>query len=604
MSGIALAFQCERGSVDRDALARMVAALAHRGGAARTWEAPGIALACLHRGLTPQDAGDAQPFALAGGNAAGAFDGRLDNRDELAAALGLAPAEARELPDSAYVAAAFGRWGEDAFARLVGPFALVIADRSRQRLLLVRDAIGDRSFYYAESAQGLFAASEPAAVAAACGSWSLDRRRLAAWFALHEPPFGSTFFAGVHEVPPAHLLVADASGSRLRRYWQPREVPVPRGDAERAALFREVLDAAVTSRMRSIRPPAALLSGGLDSAPMAVLAARDAERDQRGNLRTVSWVFNRHRDSDERRFVDALAAAAPLDCAWLEADDLGPRPESWPLNPNTPEETPYRAVMDAAYRRAVELGSDVLLAGTWGDDLYWGGDAWWWELLGAGRVGAALREGRLAFGALGTRRFVRACLLRPLLPAPVLARLRSPLPLEWLTPEAAALLDEDLPSAAGRRPAQQRVVMSPGNAHYAASETRLAAQAGVELRYPFRDRRLVELALALPAYELYRGATTRPILRRAFAELLPPAILARDDKASLDPLYRAGVAEAADRLQALLRDGEPSWGEYVRRDWLQRAVPGRRESPQAELVVWHALCLAIWRARMVTLSIH
>ena len=596
MSGIALAFHRGGGPVDGQAFARVVSALSHRGGPPQTVSGDGVVLARLHRAFTVEDQADPPLTGLAPGVWL-ALDGRLDNRPELAAALGLSPAEERGWSDAAYAASVFARWGEAGLARLVGEVALAIWDAARRRVILFRDALGDRSLYYAVSGELLVAASEPFAVAAAIGSWDLDRERLASWFALREPPLGSTFFAGIREVPAAHLLAVDAATARLSRHWAPLADEIEGTDEERATRFREVLEEAVRCRLRARRPVSALLSGGLDSAPMAMLAAR-----HQGTLRTISWVFSRHRASDERRFVAAMAEALPLDTVLFEADELGPELEAWPLNPNTPEETPYRAVMDRAYRLAAAGGSEVLLAGTWGDDLYWGGESWWWSLVRDGRLKAALDDGRAAIGEMGARRFLRSCVARPLVPGPLLRRLRPATPPPWLTPEAAALLPDPAPvPIPGRRANQQRAVLSSGNAHHAAAETRLTAMAGIEVRYPFRDRRLVELALSLPAYDLYRGRWTRPVLRRAFHDLLPAMVLQREDKASMDPLFREGTAVAELRYRDLLLGSTALWSEYLRPEWVASAPPGQRESPGEELALWHALCLATWRPRMLSL---
>ena len=104
---------------------------------------------CLHQ-LTPEDSFEHQPLLFADRFVV-LFDGRIDNRPELSDALGISASELHALPDSMIVLRLFDRWGERAFERMVGVFAIIIMDLQDGRVLCARDQMGLRALHYHRS---------------------------------------------------------------------------------------------------------------------------------------------------------------------------------------------------------------------------------------------------------------------------------------------------------------------------------------------------------------------------------------------------------------------------------------------------------------------
>ena len=97
----------------------------------------------------------AQPFV--DGDLAITADVRLDNRDELLAALGLAD---RSMSDAALVLAAYRRWATDCPSRLLGDFAFALWDAHRRALFCARDHFGVKPFCYSAGTDRFVFASE------------------------------------------------------------------------------------------------------------------------------------------------------------------------------------------------------------------------------------------------------------------------------------------------------------------------------------------------------------------------------------------------------------------------------------------------------------
>jgi asparagine synthase (glutamine-hydrolysing) len=606
VSGIAVLFQRDGAPADAAIVRRMLGRLAHRGPDGERVVALGpVCLGHRHFWTTPEEVGEEQPLTDPSGRYEIVLDGVVDNRDEVGAWLGLVARELAATSDAALLSMVFARRGAEGFSRVVGSFAAAIWDVLDRRLTLVRDPLGDRTLSYALVPGAVVVASEEQAVLAhPAVDHALDERRLAQYFAVAEPDSDATFFAAVREVLPGHAVVVDMGRCTSVRTWEgPSREPLRlRGDAEYGEAFRAVLAEAVRARMRSTGPVSVLLSGGLDSSSIAATAASLRVGPP---VKAVSWVFEELPSCDEREWIDPVVERCGLEPLQFPGDGEWPLREftEWRSNPNSPEEGLYRRLMDRAYVTARAAGSRVVLSGAFGDQLYGGTGGWFWERLAGGRPLAALADLWRVATERGSGRLRGA--VRPRRVPAWIRRLRrrlkaAPSGAGWLTPRAHALLGEAGPwpasAATGARPAQHGVVLGLLGARDVSIETFHTGRIGVEVRYPFRDRRLVEFVLRLPSDQLDRPGLTRPVLREAMRELLPEVVRTRVGKTSLVELLRRGVAgREAAVARRYLTAGQFAWERFVRADWVAARSPGACEKEFDELVLWLCMCLVKWR---------
>jgi asparagine synthase (glutamine-hydrolysing) len=124
-----------------------------------------------------------------------------------------------------------------------------------------------------------------------------------------------------------------------------------------------------------------------------------------------------------------------------------------------------------------------------------------------------------------------------------------------------------------------------------------ASRHAVELRHPYRDRRLVEFVLSLPAYQLYNLGFYKYILRTAMRGILPEPILSRTQPTSLAPLFSRGLEGEPNVLQACLHEPGAAWREYVRADWMtgywNGGSPLQMDGPSA-VVLWYCVSFDAW----------
>jgi asparagine synthase (glutamine-hydrolysing) len=586
MTGLALLFLRTGRPVAVGELTPILEAMGTRGPDGRDVAVEGpCALGHLHHWTTPEEIGERQPLRSPDGRFLLAFDGRLDNRDELIAATG-ATLPAEPPSDAAVVLAGLAAGGAGFLARLLGPFALAAWDDREARVLLATDPMGSRSLVFHLSPQRLVAATDELGVLAGPGvDGCLDEGRLDLHFALREPVDDATFFRSVRNLLPGELLAVE--GDRLRR-TRPLRVAVA-GDPVRdpAAALRNALEQSVAARLRSARRVGVMMSGGLDSTSIAAVASGlTAPRE----VPTLSWRFSRFPACDEGPYLEAMARTFPLAPVDVPGDDAWPRVDEAPVYAAIPSQNPYRGLHEATYDRARRSDLGVVLTGMFGDQLYTGrGQPTPLSLLRRGiAAGTPVRSTTPGVA----RRLLRGGGL-------LVPRLRRA---PWLRADVRRRLPPDPPwppeIAEARRPLQAARLLDPRTAEGNRAEGYFASRFAVEVRNPYRDRRVVELLLALPTRELRHGRVHRPVLRRAMSGSLPESVRRRPTKTTFQPLFEEGLAGSGrPRAERLLWARERAWPAWVRESWLRKSWDSGRLDGIAGLVVWECLAFEMWRAR-------
>lgn len=542
------------------------------------------------------------------------FSGRLDNRSELVDALAAALVDSSvsnsKESDGDLALAAYKKWGTDAFARLVGPFALVLVDHRERRVLAARDALGCRSVYWFRDGRRLVVASElPLLLRHPGVSGEVDETSLAHYFAVEAPPPGTTYFAQVREMPPGHFAWLTPEHEEVTRHWPPSSIDQVRyrHDDEYVEHFRDLLAEAVRCRLPDENDVAVLMSGGLDSTSVAATAAAELSGTDR-SVHSLSWVFDELPQADERRFIEPVVERHELHRHYVFGDDEWPLRDlaSWPVRADAPWQGPYCRLQATAYRVARENGVGVLLTGEFGDHLFADSAFWLRDLLMDRGFAAGLRGLRLEIAERGLTSILRSGPMRSATSRALGWRGRSLAPPAWLTPKARSLVAAaresawqtgfPLPVRDGSTP--QPRILDPLCALASSLEHPAARRAGIDLRRPYRDRRLIEFFLAIPAHLLQRPGATKWILRRAMRGVLPEEVRHRRWVSSLLPLTARGLVQReAAGVDEILGRPDAIWRRFVDADWLAASFPLRlrRGLDGIESVVaWQCICSELW----------
>jgi asparagine synthase (glutamine-hydrolysing) len=618
MSAVALFYNRTNEPASQQGVEAILGALRHRGPEGCNAVARGnAALGHQHFWNTPEEIGERQPLTDPDYGISIAFDGRLDNRDALLRALRINHGLNQPVSDAALVMRCYLQWGEMCFERLLGAFAIVLIDERVQSVLLARDSLGDRTLFYFLDNSVLVAASEAAAVLAhPAVPHDVDEDTLVRLYAIDLPQAGHSMFEHVREMLPGQALIVLDQNVREFRHWQidlTRRIRYHH-ENEYAEHFRDLLTDSVRNQLRSTAQPVLLMSGGYDSASLAVIAARQMAQP----LTTVSWVFDELTDCDERPAINAINQHIGAKPVQFTADGLYPLAnwQDWPHDPSWPLLNAHRALKMRAYRAAASSGARVVLTGAAGDDLFAGSAHWMGEMLRDGRIGAAgsavarlvsesgLR-GAWQNGAL--RLAVRSML--ELVPGmkKMLTRRAHPIEKAWLTPYARNLLDQQARWAApegAHRPSQVETLVSDHAAFGPSAEIHYAALAGIDVRSPHRDRRLIEFMLAIPAYLLNDGQHSKAIVYRAMDGLLPETVRQTRSVGNLTPLFLRGCLEREQAaLRHILAPTDAVWRRYVQPDALEAVMRDQWAAGAGTFVTllpWFCLALECWNERWAT----
>jgi asparagine synthase (glutamine-hydrolysing) len=178
---------------------------------------------------------------------------------------------------------------------------------------------------------------------------------------------------------------------------------------------------------------------------------------------------------------------------------------------------------------------------------------------------------------------------------------RRPRPPLWLTASARrhlGELDGSHHAAPGwLRRDQIHGLLDPRGAQATSLEVSNASRFGIDVRRPYRDRRLIEFALTAPAHLLHRPRWDKWILRQAMVGILPEEVRLRRNPSWLTPLCARGlIEEEQETVRELLYGEKATWQEWVRPEWLRTSLATAPMVDSVDAVaVWHCICWELWR---------
>jgi asparagine synthase (glutamine-hydrolysing) len=447
--------------------------------------------------------------------------------------------------------------------RLEGMFAFAVWDEKRGRLVLGRDRAGKKPLYYHCSDGRLVFGSEIKAIFAdPTVPRELDDGAIPAYLTFGYVPTPRTFFRGVRSLPPGHVLTFEPGAEpQIERYWEPGIAGLndtSRLDLSQREAAREVrstLEDAVRRRLVSDVPLGAFLSGGIDSTTIVGIMAGQIDHP----VQTFTIGFDDRDGYDERPFARLAAQRHATDhhefVVHPDAVDLVERlvwHHDQPFGDSS-------AIPTFLLSEVTRGGVTVALSGDGGDELFAGYE----------RFAAGLAARRYAAFPAPVRGAVRGS-LDLISPAALRGRAGSlqrfarvaqqGLPdayRSWISfvpdPDRDALVDgggDDWglrdyrgiwEASAGAHPLDRLLDLNFRTYlldDLLVKADRMSMAHGLEVRSPFLDTQLVELAMRLKPSLKIRGIRLKRVLKDAVADLVPDQILNRPKRGFGVPLDR------------------------------------------------------------------
>lgn len=640
MCGICGAVWTDSGdAISNGSLRAMIDRLVHRGPDDSGTHRDGHAALGFRRLAIIDLPGGHQPLSNEDGTVWTVFNGEIYNYPALRRRLEAKGHALRSSGDTEVLVHLYEDEGTRMFRLLRGMFALAIWDAPRRTLILARDRMGQKPLVYRHDvARGRLAFASELKALMALPDEVLARRvdpvALDQYLCYGYVPHPRTILEGVAKLPPAHFAVWHDGTLAVERYWAPdwnleRDRPIDQDAAE----LRQTLDEAVREQMVADVPLGAFLSGGVDSTIVAALMQRASGQP----VKTFAIGFPDPK-YDETRYAE------------LAARSLGTEHHTFVVEPRAWETLPELAwQFDEPFAdssalptwyvaRETRRSVTVALTGDAGDELFGGYDRY--RALALTELFQRLPSGpRRVLGGTMVRVLPRSSRSRTRLRGlrRLFERVNEPAEvryLGWMTTfdedarltlysddeidalaesvsalgdpagaDPASIVSAAFGAARGRDRVTRAMVNDlltylPGDLLVKVDMASMAHS--LECRGPFLDHRVVELAVAMPVSRKLRlrPGRSKVVLKRAFADLLPPAIRSRPKMGFGVPIGRWFRDDLKDELCGVLLDPSCLNRGIFRPEAVQCLVDdhtsGRRDvAPR----LWALLMLELWFRR-------
>jgi len=616
-------------AVDRDVLARMTRAQAHRGPDDDGYFVEdNVGLG--HRRLSIIDLGGGkQPIFNEDGSVAIVFNGEIYNYAELTKGLIARGHRFETHSDTEAIVHSYEENGDQCMRDLRGMFAFAIWDRRRRRLLLVRDRLGIKPvYYYAGKDFFVFASEIKSLFEHPRVPKELDRRSLDVYLALRYVPGPRTMFKNIYKLQPGHWMTVDEKGTHIGKYWDV-EYPDPalrtrsRGQRESIDTFRELLEESVRLRLIAEVPLGVFLSGGLDSTAILAMMSKIAGGER---IKTFSVGYevsgpaaSQIDQANEFSFAREAAAYFGTDHHEFRMTATDFR-NALPLMVHHLDEPMADPTCIPLYfiSKLARKHITVALSGEGADETMAGYSLYRRVLAlekvrnGAGRMSAVFPQ--LARLPVGER--VRA----------YLRRAGTPLELHYRGVVKGIGLETQFDLIGGERlkasnhcldeifSSYFRMVehASPlSRMLYADTKVwlpedlllkgdKMTMATAVELRVPFLDHKLVEYVSSLPDHMKIRDNRNKWILREAVGSMLPPSILHRSKKGFPMPATAWFRFELRNFVRDTLLSRNSACRNYFDAKAIERIVDRQEEGKLSGFQeVWSLLVFEFWHKEFI-----
>jgi asparagine synthase (glutamine-hydrolysing) len=536
-------------------------------------------------------AGSNQPIHAADGRHALVFNGEIYNFPTLRRELIALGHHFSTEGDAETILNAFVQWGDDAWAKLDGMFAVAIWDKLERRLTLARDRTGIKPLYYTDQPTGFAFASElKALLMLPEHAFTPDPRAAHDYFSFGHVRPPRSIYLEVRQVPPGHVLTVGETGApQLHAYWTPRYAkPETLSETAWIERFRDTWLEVVKSQMLADVDVGAFLSGGVDSS--AVVAAMQQIAGRPVKTFTIGFPEKRY---DESPLAERVAAHHGADHRTMiidigQARDVLPaiqRCYDEPFADSSAIPTWYLSRMAAEHVK-------VALSGDGGDEIFFGYKRHLTERQ-IGRLPAPVRHAARGFGALppmpwkagaetyqrwqktarsaGLDNGVERFFAKTQITAPSLRRALF----------ADTLLDGRDGADAMRNLAAEyfpdpRAISRDTVEQFAMGDLALnlpsqmltkvdrASMAhSLEVRVPMLGNALIDLALAMPADMKLRRGVGKYVIRQAIAPWLPAGILDRRKQGFVIPLGSWFAGDLGRHVRELWHDSELAQADFL-----------------------------------------
>lgn len=602
---------------------RALARIAHRGPDGEgIFRSEGVVLGHRRLAVIDTSPAGAQPMPHAASGCVLTFNGEIYNHHVLRAELTSLGHRFTSRSDSEVLLAGYVEWGEAVLEKLEGMFAFAVWDPRDRSLFLARDRAGEKPLFYTRRGDTFVFASEIKAIVAAGVAASMNVAALPMLLAYGYVPESPTIYAGIMRLEPGCAMRVRGGHVERFTYYRPgfSNAPMSADWATMRATLRTHVERAIEARLESDVPLGAFLSGGVDSSILVGVMSRVLGR----KVKTFSIGFRGDPRFDETRYARLAAEAFDtehhelyIDPASFDAVGALVDAHDGPFGDSSAVPT---SIVSMQARRHVT----VVLSGEGGDELFCGYPrmiaAATFEAIPAPLRDAIARVARDPDARAGdprlaarARRFLATAMsplderlfrwnaifgnLAGLLRGDLHASVDLDAPLAWNT--------RLLADTATARPLSR--VLDHNFRTYLpydllVKSDRCSMAHSLEVRSPYLDTELIELATRLPDTTRRSGTQTKLLLKDAFRDILPPAIVHRAKMGFGMPLGTWLRGPLREYIRDFLAPGARMYAlldETVVKAHLDEHFAGKADHGHR---LWLLLTLEVWLRQLANAS--
>lgn len=622
MSGISGIVNWDNSPIEKILLNKMTDIISHRGPDGLYNEVrDNVGFGYAKLVLNKSEAGEKQPLWLPDKSCAIVADARLYNRKELRDKVGtLVNWYKGEPSDAAIILSSYIKWGVELLDHIDGDFAFAIWDAKKKRVFAAKDPFGVKPFFYYWSPRRFFFGSEAKQILINSEvPVEPDHMIVGEYLFYNFEDVGRTFFKGVNRLKPAHYVLADHSGEKQIRYWNPnpqKEILYPKRE-DYIERFKELFRDAVYKRLISSYPVASQLSGGVDSSSI-VVAAGDIYKNNGvdlPNFETLSAIF-RDLPCDETVYIDSVSRSVPFNnhkfCPLDEplTDGL--------LDDIKEIDSPFADIQRGTFlncaRSMTQRGAKILLTGLGGDELtyeeYYLRDlairGKYLHLLSEAWKGKRYTQKSYSWLLMDSLRAAAPQSIKNLYRK--IRKHNKWVPSSWANKDFVSVYNSspespELPDLGFNSKTQEAVFtfLNFPNICWALEALEChSAYKGFEVRHPFFDRPLAEFVLSIPLEMRAPNGQWKYLLRGSLADELPKEVMDRGRKTIFNSYSNYIFEQGESQLRNIIFDSQ-DWASkfYISRENAIRlfdsfVMEDEIKSSWDSNLLWRITTLELW----------
>ncbi len=479
-------------------------------------------------------------------------------------------------------------YGREGLYRLNGQFSLILYDEKKELTLLFRSFFTGNPLYFVTKNNVLSVSTNPIYILRRPDiSDDLESEEMNAMFSLAYTELKGNVFSELTSLESGEMVVATPNKIQhikkpLNEYFVPQHYG---SELDVIEDYRSLLKTQINENLLSDASYGIMLSSGMDSSSIAVLAKEILEKKHR-NFRAYSWTLPNDTLGDESDNIKALAKALKIPLTLFSGERFGPFDmlEDHAVLPDTPYMNPYRFLVEETYKHAAVDGIDILLNGGYGDLLYFGRDNQLVDIVRDKQFKLFFPEIYSIIKKMGLYNGLKSSpairkLLKDFLPVSVVKSLTKPAMIhvpEWLSKnedeKRRDILSKNNTMTQENKYGSFKFALMPYFLSSMGWERYLSGIHDIKRIDPYQNFKLFNYTSSIPSYMTYRKGQTKYFAREAMRGLLPESIRLQGRAGNLVNFFSNSYKRNKKNVRELLLDDRSIWKKYISELWMEEKL--------------------------------